>query len=94
MGMLDAPVDLDLTHELLLGATLRQAALLNDFGCVHELGLGIDEFEALRETTFAKELAFQVAPDADFAVLLLELFLDDDLGRGGGRSCVLVLLTG
>ena len=58
MLVLDTPVDLALTHKLLLFPALGETALLDDFGGVHELSLGIDEFEAPCETTFAKELSF------------------------------------
>jgi len=83
IGVLDTPVDLDLTHELLLGTTLRQARLINKLGCVHESSLGINEFVNLCETTFSKELAFDVLADANFSIFLLEFFFDEVLAGGG-----------
>ena len=77
--MLDRSVDLDFTHELLFGAALRQAGLLNDFGCVHEGGIGIYEFVAFRKAALAKELALDVSSDADFSRFFLKLFLNNGL---------------
>lgn len=79
IGVLDAPVDLDFTHELLFGAALRQAGLLNDFGCVHEGGVGIYEFVAFRKAALAKELALDVSSDADFSRIFLKFFLNNGL---------------
>ena len=93
MGVLDAAMDLDLAHELLLGTTLRQTALLNNLGSVHKLCLSIYEFEALREATLPEELALHVAADPDLSTLLLELLLDNDLRGGGRRALVLALLA-
>lgn len=46
-----------------------------------EVCLSVDELKALGEASFAKELAFQVAPDADLATRLLILLLNDRLLR-------------
>jgi hypothetical protein len=81
--MLDTPVNLDLAHQLLLGATLGQTALLNNLGSVQKFRLGIDEFETFGEATLAKEFALDVAADPDFTVLLLKFLLDDDWCRRG-----------
>mmetsp|Transcript_23065 Transcript_23065/g.30686 ORF Transcript_23065/g.30686 Transcript_23065/m.30686 type:complete len:116 (-) Transcript_23065:289-636(-) len=53
MRVLDTAMNLDLTHELLLGPTLRQRRLLDDFGGVDEVGFCVDELEALGEASLA-----------------------------------------
>lgn len=53
VGVLDAPVDLDLAHELLLGTALCKAGLLDDLGCMYVLCLGIYEFPTLGEASFS-----------------------------------------
>ena len=86
--MLDGAVNLDLTHELLFGTTLCQTGLLYDFRCMGELGLGIDEFEALRKATLAEELSFEIHAFTECTILLLKLFFDESLlrTRGGMRG--------
>lgn len=79
--MLDTPVDLDLTHELLLGSALGERGFLDDFCRVHEHRLRIDELETLCEAAFAQEFTFKVPSDADFAVLLFKFLFDNCLGR-------------
>jgi len=81
--VLDTSVDFDFTHELLLCAALGQRRLLDNLGSMNEVGLSIDEFEALRKATFAQKFSFEVPPDSKFAVLLLELLLDDGLLLAG-----------
>jgi len=81
--MLDTPMNLDLTHQLLLGTTLSQTALLNNLGRVHKFRLGIDEFETFGEASLAKEFSLEVAADPDFSVLLLKFLLHDDRCCGG-----------
>lgn len=66
-GMLNAAVDLDLTHELLLSPTLRQRRLLYYLRGMEKVGVSIDELKALGETTFAQELSLNVASDSDLA---------------------------
>ena len=87
--MLNTAVDLDLTHELLLGATLCEGRLLDDFGSVHEHRLGIDELEAFGEAALAEELALEVPADAYLAVLLLKLLLHNRLRGARLLPCVL-----
>ena len=79
--VLDTSVDLDLTHEFLLGSTLCQTALLDDFGRMHECSLRIDKLEALGKASFAEEFSFQVPSDADFTIRLFELFFNHGLLR-------------
>ena len=57
IDMLDAPVDFDLTHQLLFSTTLCQTRLLDNLGCMNKLGFRIDELEAFGESTFSEELA-------------------------------------
>lgn len=81
ISVLDTSMDFDLTHQLLFGSALRQRRFLDDFGCVDEVGLRVDEFETFCEATFTKELSFEVATDPDFATRLLEFLFDDCLRR-------------
>ena len=85
VGMLDASMNLDLAHKLLLGATFRQAGLLDDLGCMDETCIGIDEFVAFCEATLTKELALDVSSNANLSAIFLEFFFNYGLGRGGTR---------
>ena len=87
--MLNTPMDLDLTHELLLGATLGEGRLLYDFGSVHKHRLRIDELETFRKAAFAQEFTFEVPANTDFAVLLFELLLHNSLRGRGLLACML-----
>lgn len=78
VAVLDAAVDFDLAHQLLLGSTFGQARLLNDFGRVHESGVGINEFVAFGESALAQELALDIPANSNFAIFLV-LLLDDCL---------------
>ena len=80
-------VDLDLGHELLLGARLGQRGLGDDLGGGNSLSLEVGKLIALRKAALAEELAAQVLLDADVSVELDDLLLDDDL-----RIVLLVLL--
>ena len=86
--MLDTSMNLDLAHELLFGATFRQAGLLDDLGCMHESCVGIDEFVAFCEATLTKELALDVSSNANLSAIFLKLFFNYGLGRGGGARLV------
>ena len=77
--MLDTAMNLDLTHQLLLGTTLGQAGLLDDLGGVYESGVSIDEFVTFSEASFPKELAFKVSTDTDFSTFFLKFLLNDGL---------------
>lgn len=81
ISVLDTSMDFDLTHKLLFGSALCQRRLLDDFGCVDEVGLSVDEFETFGESTLAKELSLEVAADPDLATRLLEFLFDDGLRR-------------
>lgn len=77
VGMLDGPVDLDLTHELLLGPTSLKRRLVNDLGCSDLFGVALDEFIALGKASFAQELALNVLPEAHLPVLVFDFLLHD-----------------
>ena len=79
MRMLDSSMNLDLTHQLLFCSALGQTGLLNDLGCMDELGLSVDEFVAFGEASLAKVLALDVSFDAYFTIGLFEFLLDDCL---------------
>ena len=88
-------VDLDLAHQLLLGARLSEGGLRNDLGGRDSLGLEVGELVALGKAALAQEFAAEVFLDADVAVELDDLLLYDDLGvvlvlRGLGRSLLLL----
>ena len=91
--MLNTPVDLDLTHELLLGATLGKRRFLDDFGRVHKHRLRIDELETLCKAAFAQEFTFEVPSNSDFTVLLFKLLLDNCLGGRGLLAGMLARLS-
>lgn len=93
--VMEAAVDLNLTHELLLSSRLGQRGLSDDFSGRDSLGLKVSELVALGETSFSEELAPQVLFDADVAVEFDDLLLDDDLGVVlGGLGGRLLLLHG
>ena len=77
--MLDTAMNLNLTHQLLLGTTLGQAGLLDDLGGVYESGVSIDEFVTFSEASFPKKLAFKVPTDTDFSTFFLKFLLNDGL---------------
>ena len=87
MVVVQAAVDLDLRHQLLLGSRLCKGCLCNDLGGRNSLSLKISELIALGKTSFAKEFASEILLDADITVELDYLFLNNDLG-------VLLLVVG
>ena len=85
IAMLDAAMNLNLTHELLFGSALRQTALLNNLSCVNETRIGIYELVALGEAALAQEFALNVPSDTNLArAVLFEFLLHDGL-RGAPR---------
>ena len=62
------PVDLDFTHQLLFGPRFRQGRLINYFGGGHFASLRICELVAFGEATLTQELAPDVLLDANVAV--------------------------
>ena len=78
VGMLDATVDFDFTHELLLRSTLRQARLLDDFRSMNEARVSIYELVTLGEASLAKKLALDIAPYSNLPTAILFEFLFND----------------
>ena len=76
IAVLDGPMNLDLTHELLLGPAPLQRGLLNNLGRGDGLGLALDKFVALCKSTFAQELSFHVLSIRYLPILMLDSFLD------------------
>lgn len=77
--MMQTPMNLDLTHQLLLGATLCQGRLGYDFGSRYSLGFQVRELIALGETTLTQEFSSQVFFDTDISIKLYDFFFDDNL---------------
>lgn len=77
--VMEGAMNLDLGHELLLGATLCEGALLDDFGGLDLLVVQVSELVTLGESALAQELALEVLLDADVSVKLDYLFFDDSL---------------
>ena len=46
---------------------------------MNEAGVCVDKFEAFCEAALSEKLAFDVPPNTDIAILLLELFFDHRL---------------
>ena len=74
--MVQTSVDLNLTHQLLLGATLGQTGLLNNFSRGNTFVLEVIELVALRESSLTQKLALEVLPDEDLAVELDHTLFD------------------
>lgn len=70
-------MDLDLTHQLLLGSASLQRRLLNDLRGCYLFVVALDELIALGKASLAQEFAFDVLPESHLAILVLELFLDN-----------------
>ena len=85
VGMLDATVNFDFTHELLLRSTLRQARLLDDFRSMNEARVSIYELVTLGEASLAKELALNIAPYSNLPTAILFEFLFNDRLRRRAR---------
>ena len=83
--VMQTAMNLDLTHELLLGARLGQCRLVNDLGRSDAVVLLVGELVAAGETTLAEETAFTVSLDTDVAVEANDLFFND-------RICLLLVL--
>lgn len=90
--VVETAVDLDLGHQLLLRAGLGQGGLRDDLGGRDSLRLEVCELVALGEAALSQKLPAKVLLDADVAIELDDLLLNDDLrvilllvGRGRGR---------
>lgn len=72
-------VDLNLTHQLLFGSRLRECRFVDDLGGAHSLVLQVHELKAAGETSLSEEFALQVTLDANLAVVLDDLLVDEGL---------------
>ena len=79
MLVVHRPVDLDLTHQFLLGPALGQGGLLHDLGSQEYLCVLVYDFIALGKASLAKELASQVLLDLYLTVVLNDLLFYGDL---------------
>lgn len=77
IAMLHRTMDLDLTHQLLLGSAALEGRLLNNLGSRDGLRVTLDELIALRESTLTKEFTFDVLTVGDLAIRMLNSFFDD-----------------
>jgi len=68
VSMMQRSVDLDLTHQLLLGSRLCQSSLVDDLSSRESLCLLVVEFVAFSEPSFSKELSLGVLFDGDVTV--------------------------
>jgi hypothetical protein len=78
--VMQTPVDLDLGHELLLGAGFGEGSLGDDLGCGESLGLEVCEFIDLGETSLSQEFAPQILFDAHIAVEFYDFLFNYNLG--------------
>ena len=92
MVVLDRPVNLDLTHQLLLGSALSQTRFLDDLGSVDELRLTVDELIAFGKASLAKIFALDVPLNSNLAIRLFEFLFNDLLLLIDSASLVLRLL--
>jgi hypothetical protein len=77
--LVQATMDLDLGHELLLGAWLGEWGLRDHLGSWNSLSFQVRELVALSETTLSKEFASKIFFDADVSIELYNLFFDNNL---------------
>lgn len=73
-------MNLDLGHELLLGASLGECAFHDDLSGTDPFIFKVSELEAASETSLSEELALQVLLDADLAVIFDDFLFYDGLG--------------
>lgn len=77
VGMFDGSMNLNLTHELLLGPAPLERGLLNDLGSSDSFGLALDKLIALCESSFSQEFSLDVLSIRNFSILMLDPFLDN-----------------
>ena len=75
--MLDRPVYLDLTHQLLLGSALRERGLEDNLGRVDLPRLLTSKFVALREAALPQKLTLDVTPHRGLSRRLHDALLHD-----------------
>ena len=85
MVLMQATMDLDLGHKLLLGARLCQRCLCDHLGSGNSLSLKVCELIALSEATFSQELPSKIFFDADISIKLDYFFFDNNL-------CIILLV--
>ena len=73
-------MNFNLTHELLLGASLCQCGFGNYFSGRDTLVLKVGELKAASETSLTKELSFEILFDANFTVIFDDFLVDNSLG--------------
>ena len=73
-------MDLDLRHQLLLGTSLSQCGLCDNFRGRDSLVFEVCELETAGETSLTKEFALEVLFDANFAVVFDNFLFYDGLG--------------
>ena len=80
VGVVERSMNLDFTHELLLGPRLRQRSLVDNFGSRNSFCLLVSEFVTFGETTFTEEFSSDVSFDTDIAVKPNDFLLNHGLG--------------
>ena len=75
--MFDRPVDLDLTHQLLLRSTLLQCSLAHNLACAYLTRFLVSQLVTLGETTLAQEFSLDVFAVKGLSVGFDELFFND-----------------
>jgi hypothetical protein len=72
--VLNASVDFDLTHQLLLCSAFGQAGLLNDLGSMDIISFSINEFPTFGKPSLAQKLALDIPSCPVFVPRLIFLF--------------------
>ena len=86
--VLHRSVDLDFTHQLLLGPAALERGLLDYFCRRHVVVVALHELVALREASLAQEFSLHVLAVAYFSVRVLHALLHNRRTLAG-RGCVL-----
>jgi hypothetical protein len=77
--LVQATMDLDLRHELLLGTWLSEWGLRDHLSRWNSLSFEVRELIALSETSFSKEFTSKIFLDAYISIELDYLFFNDNL---------------
>jgi hypothetical protein len=86
VGMFHGSMNLNLTHQLLLGSAPLERGLLNDLGSSDGFGLALDKLIALCESSFSQEFSLDVLSIRNFSILMLDPLLDNLSGSCSGLS--------
>ena len=73
-------MDLDLRHQLLLGTSLSQSGLCDNFRGRDSLIFEVCELETAGETSLSEEFALEVLFDTNLSVVLDNFLFYDSLG--------------